>query len=308
MKVLVLAGRTPDIQSLSSGWLNAFTSLGYGTRIYRGTEAAFDVFDTFQPDLIWCHSKDLTREFVRAVIDGKQKIILFLSNYNDSTEDERNLVSQLTLHGHRTAFTTSFESKVKEACSDWKMCGMRHTLSCLPAADLTRYKPVPVDEAHVSDISYIGCYEYKKEKNLVDYVFPLLHDFDLKIYGYGNWPLANYLGSVDKNLFNTIVCSSKINLSVSYKGATTPSERIFKILACGQMPLTHLEEAENWYESDFRNVLDWGYWFHNLDDLFNQVKFMLNNPPSDNSCSLQFIADKHTYVHRVHQALGVINA
>lgn len=300
MKSLILAGKAPDTQSLSSGWFNALSPYGKVEGWFGNGECAFDCFDRFQPDLIWMHSRDLTREFVRAAIDSQQKIILFLSDAAHASDREKNLVSQLQKSGVTTAFSTCFPHLEPVQNSRWNEISGVMVLSCLPAADLTRHFPVPANLDYYSQISYIACYQESRLKNLQNFVFPLLQDFDLKIFGYGNWPTANYLGSLNKDIFNTVVCSSRINLSVSTEDEMSPSERIFKILACGKLPLIHKSSEA------YPQLFHWGYFYQNQNELFERVKFILSSPIEDGECPMKFIADNHTYSHRVKQVFETL--
>lgn len=300
MKILMLAGKAPDTQSFSSGWFNALSTLGEGKKhqveVWSGLEAAFDCFDRVKPDLIWTHSRDLTREFVRAAIDSQQKIILFLNDSKLASAKEKEFVSQIVKAGHTKVFSACFPELLSSEELSWKETDKNmRVLSCLPAADITRYKPVPANPLHAADISLIACYEFGKQANLSKYVYPLLQDFDLKIYGYGQWPSANYLGSLNKEMFNTVICSSKINMSVSSENCIFPSERIFKILACGKVPLVH---RANKFTS---NIFHWGYYFSNLCEAFEHIQCMLEYPFEDIKNSMKHIHNNHTYAHRVNQ-------
>lgn len=295
-KVLVSAGKVPDVKSSSSGWLNAFKSLGYECGIYTGR--AFDTFDDFQPDIFWVHSSDLTRELTKAIIDRDGiKIILFVSNWEKASEQEKVCVEAILKAGHNVAFNTSFPNRVKYACKGWNTMGLT-TLSCLPAADFPKYTPVEYSEEHASDISYIGCYEYNKDKNFSNFIAPLIHETNIKIFGYGRWPTVRHLGSVDSDLFNKIVCSSKINLSISHDEATGPSERIYKILSCGRIPLIHQSYNE------YAELFPMAYFFKTKTELLEKVKII--NDAGRTQEALAF-ARNNTYINRVEEVLGVIN-
>lgn len=305
MNVLVSAGKVPDTQSLSSGWLNAFRSLNHNAiGWFSDKECAFDVFDRVQPEVFWIHSSDLTRETVKAVCANKEtKVILFVNDWEAASEQERSFVSTLVKNGTQLAFSTAFKERLFECCEGWKSIGLQ-TLSCLPAADTTRYAPAKISNKDSSDISFIGCYESSKEANIVNYVFPLLHDFDLKIYGYGYWPVANYLGSLNKDMFNTIVSNTKVNLSVSHnhlKG-TTPSERIFKILACGKIPLIHQSCQA------YKDTFPVARFFKSKLELFEQVAQMLKTETTNSQDlkALEFIKNGHSYIDRVNKTLDIL--
>ncbi len=297
-KVLVSAGKVPDTKSLSSGWLNAFKSLGHECEIYDGRKPAFDVFDTFQPDILWVHGSDLTRELTKAIIDREGiKIILFVDNWENASNQEEECVNALIKNGHSLAFNTSFTSTINHACKQWNDMGLR-TLSCLPAADFPKYSPAEYSEEHASDISYISCYQYNKDDNFTKFIAPLIQETNIKIFGYGSWPTVRHLGSVDADLFRTIVCSSKINLSVSHDEATGPSERIYKILSCGRIPLIHQSYNE------YAELFPMAYFFKTKAELLEKVKII--NDGGRTQEALTF-ARNNTYINRVEEVLGVIN-
>lgn len=295
-QVLVSAGKTPDTKSLSSGYLNAFKSLNYNCEVYGGS-GAFDTFDRFQPDILWVHSDDLTRELTKAIIDRQEiKVILFVNNFEKASTKEKDFVKQLIHNGHNTAFNTSFETRIKQSCGEWGKMGLQ-TLSCLPAADTTKFKPVPFDSKHSSDISYIGCYEYNKENNFNYFLIPALDKFNIKIYGYGKWPTPYYLGGLNNELINTIICSSKVNLSVSHDEATGPSERIFKILACNKIPLIHASYNE------YPELFPMANFFKTRTGLFEQLENMSKMDTTINN--KEFILE-HCYTNRLKKIFAIL--
>jgi hypothetical protein len=299
---LILAGEVPQTQNLSRGYHHALLDSSYLTEIFRreGKENSFDAFQRVNPEFVWAHSRELTSGFVKAVLEFKPKLILFLNKFENASEQEKNLVNKLASEGYDTGFSTNYEKTIHKEAKPWGEVGIRRTLSCLPAADLRDYFPVESKKEHSSDISYIACHERHKESKIFEYVYCLLHDFDLKIYGLGTWPVANYLGALTTEMMRTIICSTRINLSIS-SDEDSPSERIFKILACGKYPLildsNHLA----------REIIEWGYFFDNQSQLFSQLSYLLlNEGCCDNSSLLRFVREKHSYSERLKQILGVI--
>lgn len=231
MKTLVYAGKdsSPKIQSHAAGWHHAFSLRSdCESRLWNGNEniSSFDIFDTYKPDVFWCHSSDLNRSIVKVLLDknfDETKAIIFLSDMENAKEDEVKFVEQLSAK-YKTMFSRNFEKYLP----DWK--GVRECLSCLPAADITRFKPKELNLKYSKDITFIGQWHSAHLELYKKYLFPYL-DIGLKIYGFGNWPVANHLGSIkDDSVLCDIMSSSKnYRLCINTK---SPSETIFKILAC----------------------------------------------------------------------------
>jgi len=288
LKILIFAGKatTPDIQSHSLGWSNALSlRKDCDVRMWNGNEniSSFDIFDTYQPDVFWCHSRDLTRSLTKVLLDSKfdeTKAIIFLNDYEDATEDEKKYVNQLKSK-YQTMFSQNFENYLPY----WS--GIR-CFSCLPAADITRFKPKDIDNRYYSPISFIGQWEPSKEENIKKYIYPYL-DFGIKIYGFGNWSVANHLGIITNNdVFCNIISNSDLNLSVTNNKGYSPSERIFKILACKGRCL--ILGANKEYENLFGNYC--------MVDTVKTYQELIGK------ISTNWILDNHTYEHRINQVFN----
>jgi hypothetical protein len=298
MKILVSAGKVPDTQSLSSGWFHAFQFLGHQTRSWVcGKDSSFDAMDEFDPDLVWAHSRDLTRDAVRAILDKKIKIILFISNFEEASEEEKNFVYQLRNAG--VLLNTTFPTLISKERLHWgHHSGVYGILPCLPAADLVLPAPSPLQSSFRSEISFIGCYEARKEKNISEFIYPLLERYQVKLFGYGPWPTANYLGSLDKRSFQEVVENSKINISVSNDNSTSPSERIFKILKYNKTPVVH-ESLPDYHDIFGESCL----FFKNVEEL---EEIIVKQPKLELTGIEWLINNHHCYTDRVQEIFKVL--
>lgn len=235
-RVLILAGKCPSTSNFSRGWHHAFRDSGYECVICQESEPNFfSLFDKSIPDLVWAHSKNLTRGFTRAAIDSKAQLILFLSNYDDAEKTEKEYVELLVKSGLKVAFNTSHPEFVKANTEKWGV----ECLSCLTAADTSEYYPVPFDKSFISDISLVGTHDTKKEKFVNDILMPMTENnkWRTKIFGYGYWPMANYLGHLTPEEYRKVVSATAYNMVVGHP--TNPTENMFRILSCGEVPFIY---------------------------------------------------------------------
>lgn len=90
-------------------------------------------------------------------------------------------------------------------------------------ADTVRYYPVEGDFG----VSYVGNYNSKKEY-IDHFILPLcISNFPIKIFGYGDWPVPNFLGFCSDETERQIYSSGTI---INFTNSV--NERIFKVHAC----------------------------------------------------------------------------
>jgi hypothetical protein len=276
MKSLVLAGECPDTANFSRGYHHAFLSLDYVCELLRSGENYFERFEKFSPDLVWADSRNLTRGVVKALIEFKPKLILFVSDYDNASEEEKEHVEKLKNGGYDLFFNTSFCNRIKEKTEKWNT----RVLSCLPAADTTEYYEVESEDEFSFNKTYIGWYNFRKAEFLKQ---KLLGLSGLNIFGYGLWPVYTYAGSVNIDSMRKIICGSQFNLSAG--SLTSPSERVFKIMACGRTPFVYYEDNE--YLNTFDGMI------HHFDSKTNK---------SFNDVA-RYIKEKHSYKLRLSEIL-----
>jgi len=313
MKFLFSAGKGLEAQSVRLGWQNALRSLGYTCVVWNEDEKnIFDMFDEFQPNFFVIFGEDLDRAHLKAIAESHKKAecqcipIIFATHRDNVDEKEKYLLEKFV---EKKLLTHLFSVDFQNHAKLWEECLGVPTLSCLPALDLIRYKQSVIDNMYASDITFIGQYENKKIPFACEFLFPLSNQgLKVKIFGYGDWPIANYLGSISNyDIFSKIVFNSRINLSFSYPESKTFSERIFKIIGCHGFPLAHvlnenhlnlLKELEIPYFRDGKELVSKLILFLHHDQYSReQIKNLVYKKA----------IEKHTYLHRIEQVLSLFD-
>ncbi len=304
-RVLIFAGKQPHAQSILTGWKNALISCGYETLLHycNSEKPLYDVFDDFKPNIVVAYSNELTRAAVKLLKEFEDiKKIIFLSNWQDATDIEKEYIKELAPYCG-IMFSRNFPAIIEHSHSEWLKMGV-HTFSCLPAADFTRYKPTEEAINYNCDISLIGIYDEQKTPVYNKFLYPLLDKYKVKVFGHGYWPIANHLGIINDNkVFSKVVGNSKINLCITNELGYSPSEKIYKIMACKGLAFINstskelLEQfnegngllfTENTFIEQINDILETG-------DYYNQIR----------NYSHEWVKTQ-TYHHRIQNVFNII--
>lgn len=169
-----------------------------------------------------------------------------------------------------------------------RTCRALSTSGVAPAADTILFAPGEKRGAYTSQIVHVG--PHKKEYE--EYLLPLCRKFQVKIYGDGLWPVAQYLGPVALENIRHLHASSRLSVNLD------DAEGIYQILMSGGLPLTSVV-AEPFNDG---NVL-----FAKNPREFADVaaEFLkINNTEEYKQRGMQVIRDGNTYWHRTADLLG----
>lgn len=310
MKFLFSAGKRLEAQSIRLGWQNALKSLGYDCIVWNEEENIFDTMESLQPDFFVIFGEDLDRAHLKVIIESHKKSdkpckpIIFATYRDNVEEKEKYLLEKFT---EKKLISHLFSVDFQNHANLWEESLGIPTLSCLPALDLVRYKKVQPDKLYNTDVAFIGQYENKKIPLACDFLFPLDRTgLQVKVFGYGDWPIPNYLGSISSyDIFSKITYNAKLNLSFSYPESKTFSERVFKIIGCYGLPIVHilnknhlalLRELEIPTFIDSKELVSQSIlWCQHM----NEDRWELADKIRKNC-----IEKSHTYLHRVEKALA----
>jgi hypothetical protein len=327
MKVLVLAGEGA-IQQVRIGYANALGHIGFQCLVWHPNSGKpiFDVFYEFEPDIVFCGTWELTRPLVKNLLQRPDiKLILWGSNWGsfDKEIDKEDTVLMAKPDEIKAVESITKKLSVKQIFSYyshswtgathgyWRNVGLEPYGLPL-AADLITYGVSQPREELKCDVSYIGGYWPYKAINLNKYLIPLCYPaekLNVKIFGWGNWPVAQHLGMIDTTLLPNLFTSSTVNINIfeplAQKYGFDVNERCYKVIACGGFCISE------YCDSAFRQI------FNNNEvifatspqDLMNQVKYFVAHPEK----RLPYIQNgvrtskqKHNYFHRLHDLLTII--
>lgn len=252
-------------------WANAFKACGFDVGFWEINEhSAYDVFDTFDPDLFLGQSYNLNEATINCIKERPHlKVGLRAGDWGDQTQEiDYNKFSILTWHNslnmkdraaiERLQLETGQihfvhihypENAIKVTHNNFESIGLK-PVSLMMCADTFEYGNAEFDQKLKCDIGFVGGFWPYKGQVIQPYLFPLLHPvgkYRTKIFGNQPWPVNQYCGLIDdadvKNLFK----SAKIcpNLSEPHAQAYgfDVNERIFKILYAGGFCISDNVEA-----------------------------------------------------------------
>lgn len=238
MKVIIPHIESLKHQSIRLGWLNALKAAGHNVLLWNTEyKNPIDVFDEYLPDLVILSSREFNRHFYKAAIKHKDhvKIAVFLDDDEYTTDTEFAIIEKLLgKEGKVFGFTLNDSYHIPTTHKRWSELFPVIT-SLPPAADTVRFQPGNYRAEYASEVSYIGKWMPYK-----DYLLPFLqnNDFQLKIYGYGEWNHPCHIGAIcDNQTYRDVIASSRINLFIHNSNQKYVSEKWYKLIACGAYPL-----------------------------------------------------------------------
>jgi hypothetical protein len=256
MKTLILAGEGA-IRYMRMGYVNALSNIGGQCLVWHpnSNRPIFDIFNEFEPEVVMCGSWEIDRPLFKNLMKRPHvKVILWGGNWGDMdkeidyetdkilrvSKEEKDFLPSLIKNNNITCVFSYYHQRwVDVTHNGWKELGV-NPIGLPLAADLTQLgigKELPELKC---DVSFLGGYWPYKAINLNKYLIPLCYPtegLDVKIFGYGSWPVAQHLGILDDNLLPSLFTSSTINLNVfeplASKYGFDVNERAYKVLACG---------------------------------------------------------------------------
>jgi len=283
------------------GQAKVFQAIGYKLYFYdqESKESIIDVFNKFKPTTIMLGSYQIDRPLMKALKACENiEIILWCPNWDNkiyfenndiqeidtvndgvliANEQEKRWVEELVkLHNIKYCFVAYTQKWANRTNGGWREIGLE-PIGIPLAADLYDYALGEYDEKLKSDIAWVGGWWDYKAVNMKKYLLPLCNqDLNVKLFGYGNYPVAQHLGPIDtqhvKNLYYSAkICPSVFEPLVKY--GFDVSERIYKILSSGGFCISqYCESLEEIFINDEIVVSC------DQEEFFEQVRNFLDNP------------------------------
>jgi spore maturation protein CgeB len=312
------------------GWLNAFNAIpGVQALMYECKKyKAFDVFDTFEPDIFIGQLYNLDDATFKCILERPNlKVALRAGDWGDfqntfdhskhptmlftTDEDIRNIKSLKEQTGQPSYVFCHYDQEGIEKTHNYFRDILNINIMGLPmGADVFLYgggKHLPEYEC---DISFIGGWWHNKAKNIDKCLRPLCYPvgaYNIKVFAWQPWPhLPQYCGNLDNSLAKHVFASSKICPNISEPHSTEfgidINERSFKTLCAGGFCIyDNVEAAKRLYrdgeevvfyndESEFRKIID--YYLVNKDE----ARLIAAN-------GQKRVFNDHTYFDRANQIL-----
>lgn len=297
MRILIINDNMSAPFYYKEGFRRVLEYCGHQVRYYRPEDSLFDIFYEFKPDLLYSNSYSLDQQTLKVLQKyDSTKVILRANDYGDNLNDvgpeypigrieQRELiaVSQLKdIIKDRLCFvfTHYHQNDIEHTMGKWTSeLGIR-AIALSNSADILNYSNGIFNKELECDVSMISGYWPYKAINLNPYIFPLCNDkkLNIKIFGNGSWPLAQYLGMLSEESVKNLFVSSKINMNIHEPHSTKfhydVNERIFKILACGGFLIgDYIGSIEKNYFTDNETVMA-----KNPTEFRDLIHYYLENP------------------------------
>jgi hypothetical protein len=246
------------IQEVRKAYTKALSTLGFQCMIWhpQSGKPIFDVFNEYTPDVVFCGTWEIDRAlFKNLMLRPYVKVILWGANWGsfDNQIDTRTDPVLMASQSNNLEYIEKLakNNKIQSVFSyysqkwanithnKWEDIGL--TPIGLPlAADVVSLGLSYPQEELRCDVSFVGGYWPYKAINLNKFLVPLCYPAEglrVKIFGYGDWPVAQHLGTISDELLPTLFSSSAVNVNVfeplAQKYGFDVNERCYKILACG---------------------------------------------------------------------------
>ncbi len=214
------------------GYCRAFAYAGHDVRMWTlGQEAAFDMFNDFEPDLFIGQAYNLDRATIKCLKSRpKTRVILKAGDYGEfsktidqnkypvllASEAEKNNIS--SLHNVDFIFIHYHPDWIDATHGAWTKEFGIPAVSLMNAADVFDYTGGNYHDELASDIAFIGGYWPYKSMTLDKYILPLCNPYlklNVKIFGNKPWPTPNYCGPISLDLAKHVFSSAKICPNIS---------------------------------------------------------------------------------------------
>ena len=333
MKIMISSDGPHAHYYIRMGWARVFNAMGHDVGVWDVHEVpAFDAFDEMEPDIFLGQTYNLDRALFTCIKERPHlKVVMRASDWGDmqkdidkdkypvlsAREDEIKWVEKLKeetgkpdfVHNHYTA------KWMKVTHNKWKDIGVK-PVSLIHAADVFDYANGEEKPEYKSDLSFVGGYWEHKAKSIDKYLIPLckpVGKYNIKIFGNSDWPVVQYLGSINNDEVKHVFKSAKICPNISEPHSQDFGydviERPFKILMSQGFCIS--DYVKSMAEEIFPN--DEIVFAKSPMDFKNKIEHYIKHPEKREkhiTKGYNCVLDRHTYFHRVakiFEELGMKN-
>ena len=149
-------------------------------------------------------------------------------------------------------------------------------------------------------------------KKLIKYIYHnqiQRHENRLTVYGYNEWPYANYGGQIDAlqepRLYRSAIICPVINEPTVSLLHGQINERVFKVLGSGGFPIVdNIPQYRDLFHADELLISE------NADDFRDKVDYFLSRPDEREKYMIAgkaAVLTRHTYLHRAESFMKNMN-
>ena len=326
MKILISSDGMHAHYYQRASWLKAFTQCGIQTYLWDCKKiAAFDVFDTFEPDIFLGQSYNLTRDLIKCIYERPHlKVGLRAGDWGDFDPDPRfnvlhasqqeiELLSKLKEETGKPDFVHIHydQDAMDQTHSKYSSIGI-DAKSLIMCADVHEYCDGVYDDSLACDIGFVGGYWPYKGIVIDKYLTPLcdpVGNYNIKIFGNQPWHVNQYCGIIGDKGVKNLFASAKICPNLSEPHAQQYgfdiNERCFKILCAGGFCISdNVESIRKIFKNNGVVFAD------SPQDFKNKIDYNLDNPNERQEIAKagkKFVLENHSNFHRCAQILSYFN-
>jgi hypothetical protein len=281
-----------------------------------------DIFFEFRPDVFIGSTWQLDRALVKALVKYKDtNFILCANNWGENDEEvkkqfpiefasdnEKQAVEILRKETGKPkyVFCQYHNDYAVETHKLWKNLGCE-PFGLLLSADTTDYQLAKPQKEYVTDAVFVGGYWPYKAKQIAPYLFPLTNtDLKVKIFGFGGWPVPNFLGAVSARNACKFYSSAKVCPNIFEPHSLTLgydiNQRTYQIPAAGGFQICQrVAGIEKHIFGDDEIVFA-----DNQEDFITKCLYYIARPEERLSFikkSIDTVYASHTNYHRVSKLL-----
>lgn len=325
-KILIQTGQGANYY-IRLTWVHALANLNHQVVFWdRNVRSPLDIFYEFRPDIFIGSTWQLDRALIKALAKYQDtKVLLCANNWGEDDEEikkqfpiefasdteKKNVEMLKNLTGKPDyVFCQYHNSYAVETHKLWANLGII-PFGMLLSADLTDYKLTPPSKDYITDITFVGGYWPYKAKQIAPYLFPLTNTpLNVKIFGFGGWPVPNFLGNISSQNACRFYSSAKVcpnifephSLALGYD----INQRTYQIAAAGGFQIC--QNVAGIKKDVFSN--DEIVFADNQEDFITKVLYYIANPDKRFEYikrSVDTVYACHTNYHRVATILNKLD-
>lgn len=330
MKILISSDGIHAHYYQRVAWLKAFRAIGIDAHLWdRSKIPAFDVFDTFEPDVFLGQLYNLDDGLMKCIMErphlktgfragdwGSHAATIEKDKYNvlTITSEEADRLHRLQTQTGQVGFVHIHYDKdaIKQTHNFFQEKTQTEVLSLPMCADVFEYlKPEPKDTLKC-DIGFVGGYWPYKGQVIDQYLTPLCHPigkYNIKIFGNQPWGHINqYCGQLPDSLVPKLFASAKICPNFSEPHASKygfdMNERAFKLLCSGAFCIS--DKVESFCKIFENNGIIFA---DSPSDFHEKIDYYLEHPSERKEVAqagLSCVLNEHTSFHRISEVLGTL--
>jgi hypothetical protein len=324
MKILIANDGPHAFYFIRLGLARAFMACGHEVNMWNMNQiSAYDIFDTFQPDLFIGQTYNTSEAIVELIKERPHmKVIMKAGDWGPlidniefpilkASQQEIDTITALYEETGKPDFLNIHHHVdwLEQTHGYWQDHGVPIE-SVLSAADIYDYTKGVYKPEYDCDIMFVGGYWGYKAQTFDRWLLPLCKKwkYRIKIFGNSPWPIPQYCGFINNDEVKHAMKSAKICINLSEPHSQVYGydiiERPFKILANGCFMISdHVTGLEKILGGSFRSATT-------PEEFEYEIDYWINKSSERwpfGMLGQQSVLESHTYFQRIIQIFDKLN-